>query len=78
MTTLPNIYSLEQLEEFAAAPDLADLGEQDLAPGQVLAVFHRQAVPDHRGPGQAGDPPEPGRVPDRLGVPGQQRDPPAR
>lgn len=27
---LPNIYSLEQLEEFAAAPDLPDLSSDDL------------------------------------------------
>jgi aryl-alcohol dehydrogenase-like predicted oxidoreductase len=30
MTTLPNIYSVEQLEEFAAAPDLPDLTADDL------------------------------------------------
>ena len=29
--TLPNVYGLEQLEEFAAAPDLPDLTEDDLA-----------------------------------------------
>lgn len=29
--TLPNIYAMEQLEEFAAAPDLPDLTEEDLA-----------------------------------------------
>ena len=31
MTTLPNIYNVEQLEEFAAAPDLPDLTADDLA-----------------------------------------------
>jgi aryl-alcohol dehydrogenase-like predicted oxidoreductase len=31
MTTLPNIYNVEQLEEFAAAPDLPDLTAEDLA-----------------------------------------------
>ncbi len=31
MTTLPNIYNAEQLEEFAAAPDLPDLSADDLA-----------------------------------------------
>ncbi|HEV2130596.1 MAG TPA: aldo/keto reductase, partial [Longimicrobiaceae bacterium] len=31
MTTLPNIYNVEQLEEFAAAPDLPDLTNEDLA-----------------------------------------------
>ena len=31
MTTLPNIYNVEQLEEFAAAPDLADLTEEEIA-----------------------------------------------
>jgi aryl-alcohol dehydrogenase-like predicted oxidoreductase len=31
MTTLPNIYGPEQLHEFAAAPDLPDLDEGDLA-----------------------------------------------
>ena len=31
MTTLPNIYNLEQLEEFAAAPDKPDLTPEDLA-----------------------------------------------
>jgi aryl-alcohol dehydrogenase-like predicted oxidoreductase len=30
VTTLPNIYAAEQLEEFAAAPDLPDLTEDDL------------------------------------------------
>jgi aryl-alcohol dehydrogenase-like predicted oxidoreductase len=30
VTTLPNIYGVEQLEEFAAAPDLPDLTEDDL------------------------------------------------
>jgi aryl-alcohol dehydrogenase-like predicted oxidoreductase len=30
-TTLPNIYDVEQLEEFAAAPDKPDLTEEDLA-----------------------------------------------
>ena len=30
MTTLPNIYNLEQLEEFAAAPDKPDLTRDDL------------------------------------------------
>src|SRR3954462_5333097 len=30
MTTLPNIYNLEQLEEFAAARDLPDLTADDL------------------------------------------------
>ncbi|HWK90096.1 MAG TPA: aldo/keto reductase, partial [Longimicrobium sp.] len=30
MTTLPNIYNREQLEEFAAAPDLPDLTADDL------------------------------------------------
>ncbi|HEU0015455.1 MAG TPA: aldo/keto reductase [Longimicrobium sp.] len=30
MTTLPNIYNVEQLEEFAAAPDLPDLSADDL------------------------------------------------
>jgi len=30
MTTLPNIYNGEQLEEFAAAPDLPDLTADDL------------------------------------------------
>lgn len=31
MTTLPNIYNVEQLEEFAAASDLPDLTAEDLA-----------------------------------------------
>jgi aryl-alcohol dehydrogenase-like predicted oxidoreductase len=31
MTTLPNIYNVEQLEEFAAAPDLPDLTADDLS-----------------------------------------------
>ena len=31
MTTLPNIYNVEQLEEFAGAPDLADLTADDLS-----------------------------------------------
>ncbi|HEX6913164.1 MAG TPA: aldo/keto reductase, partial [Longimicrobium sp.] len=31
MTTLPNIYNVEQLEEFAAASDLPDLTADDLA-----------------------------------------------
>ncbi len=30
VTTLPNIYGSEQIEEFAAAPDLPDLGDEDL------------------------------------------------
>ena len=30
VTTLPNIYGMEQLEEFAAAPDLPDLTDEDL------------------------------------------------
>jgi hypothetical protein len=30
MTTLPNIYTQEQLEEFAAASDLPDLTAEDL------------------------------------------------
>ena len=35
----PNIYDLEQLEEFAAAPDLPDLTPDDLA--QVAALYAR-------------------------------------
>jgi aryl-alcohol dehydrogenase-like predicted oxidoreductase len=31
MTTLPNIYGPEQLDEFAAAPDMPDLDKADLA-----------------------------------------------
>jgi aryl-alcohol dehydrogenase-like predicted oxidoreductase len=31
VTVLPNVYGLEQLEEFAAAPDLPDLEPEDLA-----------------------------------------------
>ena len=31
MTALPNIYGPEQLDEFAAAPDMPDLDEADLA-----------------------------------------------
>lgn len=30
MTTLPNIYNVEQLEEFAAAPGKSDLSPEDL------------------------------------------------
>ena len=35
----PNIYDLEQLEEFAAAPDLPDLTEDDLR--RVAALYAR-------------------------------------
>ncbi len=31
VTVLPNIYGMEQLEEFAAAPELPDLSAEDLA-----------------------------------------------
>jgi aryl-alcohol dehydrogenase-like predicted oxidoreductase len=37
VTTLPNIYGPEQLDEFAAAPDLPDLEEADLA--RVAELF---------------------------------------
>ena len=36
-STLPNVYNLEQLEEFAAAPDLPDLPESDIE--RVVALF---------------------------------------
>jgi aryl-alcohol dehydrogenase-like predicted oxidoreductase len=36
-STLPNIYNVEQLEEFAAAPDLPDLPPADIA--RVTALF---------------------------------------
>ena len=35
----PNIYDVEQLEEFAAAPDLPDLSPADLE--QVAALYAR-------------------------------------
>ena len=35
----PNIYDLEQLEEFAAAPDLPDLTPDDLR--EVAALYAR-------------------------------------
>jgi aryl-alcohol dehydrogenase-like predicted oxidoreductase len=38
-SVLPNIYNLEQLEEFSAAPDLPDLTPQDLE--QVKALYDR-------------------------------------
>jgi aryl-alcohol dehydrogenase-like predicted oxidoreductase len=37
VTTLPNIYGMEQLDEFAAAPDLPDLTEEDLE--TISALF---------------------------------------
>jgi aryl-alcohol dehydrogenase-like predicted oxidoreductase len=37
VTTLPNIYNAEQLVEFAAAPDLPDLSEDDLA--RIAALY---------------------------------------
>jgi hypothetical protein len=46
MTTLPNIYSLEQLEEFAAAPDLPDLSEDDLARVAELQARNFGVVPE--------------------------------
>ena len=39
-------------------------GEQDLAPGEVLAVPQREAVTDHGAPGEPGEPPEARRVPE--------------
>ncbi len=46
MTTLPNIYSLEQLEEFAAAPDLPDLSDEDLARIAALHAENFGVVPE--------------------------------
>jgi hypothetical protein len=46
MTTLPNIYSTEQLEEFAAAPDLPDLGDEDLARVAALHAENFGVVPE--------------------------------
>ncbi|HSI31357.1 MAG TPA: aldo/keto reductase, partial [Miltoncostaeaceae bacterium] len=46
MTTLPNIYSLEQLEEFAAAPDLPDLSDEDLARIVALHAENFGVVPE--------------------------------
>jgi aryl-alcohol dehydrogenase-like predicted oxidoreductase len=46
MTTLPNIYSLEQLDEFAAAPDLPDLSDEDLARVAELYAENFGVVPE--------------------------------
>jgi hypothetical protein len=46
MTTLPNIYTLEQLEEFAAAPDLPDLSDEDLARVAELHAENFGVVPE--------------------------------
>ena len=46
MTTLPNIYSAEQLEEFAAAPDLPDLSDEDLARIAALHAENFGVVPE--------------------------------
>jgi aryl-alcohol dehydrogenase-like predicted oxidoreductase len=46
MTTLPNIYSAEQLDEFAAAPDLPDLSDEDLARVAELHAENFGVVPE--------------------------------
>ena len=46
MTTLPNIYSAEQLDEFAAAPDLPDLSEEDRARVAELHAENFGVVPE--------------------------------
>jgi aryl-alcohol dehydrogenase-like predicted oxidoreductase len=45
-TTLPNIYSTEQLDEFAAAPDLPDLSDEDLARVAELHAENFGVVPE--------------------------------
>jgi aryl-alcohol dehydrogenase-like predicted oxidoreductase len=47
MTTLPNIYNLEQLEEFAAAPDLPELTREDLARIQELQGTNFRVHEEH-------------------------------
>jgi aryl-alcohol dehydrogenase-like predicted oxidoreductase len=46
VTALPNIYSLEQLDEFAAAPDLPDLAGEDLARVSELYAENFGVVPE--------------------------------
>jgi aryl-alcohol dehydrogenase-like predicted oxidoreductase len=51
VTTLPNVYGIEQLEEFAAAPDLPDLSPEDLARIEELYGANFGVVPAGAGAG---------------------------
>lgn len=47
MTALPNIYNVEQLEEFAAAPDKPDLTQEDIDRIRALQAVNFNVHEDH-------------------------------